>query len=160
MEDIKCWILEICVFSAVVSLYKLLLPNGNVKRAGEIVFSLLMLLVLVSPLAKFQKSSFSSGAGTEFGGPNDVQEESFAEAALYERAVCKAVREALKRKQIPCFGVQARTNIGEASDIVISDIEVVVQSELPASQIRDWLSGAIGVPAEIVRVQRQDHEER
>ena len=42
MSNIKLWLLSVCVFSVIMSLFRILLPRGNVKkdRRYRVVFNI------------------------------------------------------------------------------------------------------------------------
>ena len=45
MSNIKLWLLSVCVFSVIMSLFRILLPRGNVKKTAGTALSLIFFAV-------------------------------------------------------------------------------------------------------------------
>lgn len=45
------WVLNIAAVGVLSSLFELLLPSGNIKKFGQVVLGLVMVLALLKPLA-------------------------------------------------------------------------------------------------------------
>lgn len=58
MSNIKLWLLSVCVFSVIMSLFRILLPRGNVKKTAGTALSLIFLLFIISSAAKKRGGGF------------------------------------------------------------------------------------------------------
>lgn len=151
MESFKIWILSVCVFSVVLSLYKLLLPEGNIKRAGETVFSLLLLMVMVSPLMQVKNKDFSFHFTA-----SDIFSEQAAKAEVrpYKEAVEKAVSDALSAKQIEHNEVLADMNIENETNIIINNIFISVKDGTDEDTVRQAIAENTMISADVITITR------
>ena len=76
MSNIKLWLLSVCVFSVIMSLFRILLPRGNVKKTTGTALSLIFLLFIISSAAKNGEEAFSQSDFSVFG---DETEETAAD---------------------------------------------------------------------------------
>ena len=67
MSNIKLWLLSVCVFSVIMSLFRILLPRGNVKKTAGTALSLIFLLFIISSAAKNGEAAFSQSDFSVFG---------------------------------------------------------------------------------------------
>ena len=67
MSNIKLWLLSVCVFSVIMSLFRILLPRGNVKKTAGTALSLIFLLFIISSAAKNGEEAFSQSDFSVFG---------------------------------------------------------------------------------------------
>lgn len=149
MDTIRSWAVTICVFSVLVLLFRMLFPAGNVKRAGETLIALLMVFMLVSPFAKL----FRAGQLTF----PELQEEDVYEVGqeqVYANALQKTITEQLSNAGIEVGEIALQTELDTENYLVLSGVHLVTDSEKNDNEIRACLENTLGIPEEIVTIER------
>lgn len=152
MENVKLWVLSVCVFSVIISIYKVLLPNGNIKKTGITVFSVLLIFIMIKPL-------FS--AKNEFQNLDlYIENDFFSEAAtlnnkkIYKDAIIKTVSDTLNKHQIVFEEIAVDMNITNENNIEINNICLSVDSESDDEKIKDIIETETGFSKEIIIINR------
>lgn len=152
MENIKLWVLCVCVFLVIVSIYKVLLPNGNIKKAGVTVLSVLLVFIMIKPLLsiKAEVQDFDLYSEDDF----------FSEAAtlndkkLYNDAIVKAIADTLINHEISFDEITVDMNIRNDDNIEINSICLSVDNELGDNDIKDIIETETGFSKEIIIINR------
>ena len=149
MDTIQSWAVTICVFSVLVLLFRMLFPSGNVKKAGETVISLLMVFMLISPFADL----LSSG---ELTFPQIREEDIYdvGQEQVYAHTLEMTISEQLSASGIEVEELTLQTELDEENYLVLSSVRLVTASEKSDDEICACLEEALGIPAEIITIER------
>ena len=149
MDTIQSWAVTICVFSVLVLLFRMLFPSGNVKKAGETVISLLMVFMLISPFADL----LSSG---ELSFPQIREEDIYdvGQEQVYAHTLEMTISEQLSASGIEVEELTLQTELDEENYLVLSSVRLVTASDKSDDEIRTCLEDALGIPAEIITIER------
>lgn len=149
MNTIQSWSVTICVFSILVLLFRMLFPSGNVKKAGETIISLLMVFMLISPFAEF----LSAGELTF----PQIQEEDIYDVGqeqVYAHTLETTITEQLSSAGIEVEHLTLETELDEENYLVLSSVRLVTASEKSDGEICACLETSLGIPAEIITIER------
>lgn len=149
MDTIQSWAVTICVFSILVLLFRMLFPSGNVKKAGETIISLLMVFMLISPFA-----DLLSTGDLRF---PQIQEEDIYDVGqeqVYTHTLEKAISEQLSSAGIEVEDLTLETELDEENYLVLSSVRLVTASEKSDGEICACLETSLGIPAEIITIER------
>ena len=149
MNTIQSWSVTICVFSILVLLFRMLFPSGNVKKAGETIISLLMVFMLISPFA-----DLLSTGDLRF---PQIQEEDIYDVGqeqVYTHTLEKAISEQLSSAGIEVEDLTLETELDEENYLVLSSVRLVTASEKSDGEICACLETSLGIPAEIITIER------
>ena len=143
MSNIKLWLLSVCVFSVIMSLFRILLPRGNVKKTAGTALSLIFLLFIISSAAK----------------NGDETEETAADnMSAYEIAVEKSLAEALSSREIEYEKITFDMNKTADDIIEISNVCLSVPYNSPSDdEIISAVTDYTGFSREIIRIIRDFH---
>ena len=147
MSNIKLWLLSVCVFSVIMSLFRILLPRGNVKKTAGTALSLIFLLFIISSAAKNGEEAFSQSDFSVFG--DETEETAADNMSAYEIAVEKSLAEALSSREI---------EYETADDIIeISNVCLSVPYNSPSDdEIISAVTDYTGFSREIIRIIRDE----
>lgn len=150
MENIKLWILSVCIFSVIISIYRILLPNGNIKKAGVTVLSILLIFVMVKPLLTAKDKEFAFDIGDDL----FSEAETLNEKNIYKEAIIKTVSNELEKNSISFENITVDMNIASDSNIEIINICLSVNSDLTDDNIKQRLEDDTGFSKEIITIIR------
>lgn len=144
MEKISLWGASVCVFSVVIVLFKAMFPKGNIKKTGETVMVLLMLLVMLQPFAKIDLHTETLVPKDELFDYKAIQETNAYNSAL-EQVIC----EALLQHNIKVEDIQLQTNRDNEQYLVLTELKIKTAAD-PA-QVLPCLE-ELGIPKEIIEI--------
>ena len=145
MSNIKLWLLSVCVFSVIMSLFRILLPRGNVKKTAGTALSLIFLLFIISSAAKNGEEAFSQSDFSVFG---DETEETAADNSLAE---------ALSSREIKYEKITFNMNKTADDIIEISNVCLSVPYNSPSDdEIITAVTDYTGFSREIIRIIRDE----
>ena len=148
MSNIKLWLLSVCVFSVIMSLFRILLPRGNVKKTAGTALSLIFLLFIISSAAKNGEEAFSQSDFSVFGDDN---------MSAYEIAVEKSLAEALSSREIEYEKITFDMNKTADDIIEISNVCLSVPYNSPSDdEIISAVTDYTGFSREIIRIIRDE----
>lgn len=155
MSNIKLWLLSVCVFSVIMSLFRILLPQGNVKKTAGTALSLIFLLFIISSAAKNGEEAFSQSDFSVF---SDETEETAADnISAYEIAVEKSLAEALSSRKIEYEKITFDMNKTADDIIEISNVCLSVPYNSPSDdEIISAVTDYTGFSREIIRIIRDE----
>ena len=144
MEKISLWGASVCVFSVVIVLFKAMFPKGNIKKTGETVMVLLMLLVMLQPFAKIDLHTETLVPKDELFDYKAIQETNVYNSAL-EQVIC----EVLLQHNIKVEDIQLQTNRDNEQYLVLTELKIKTAAD--ATQVLPCLE-ELGIPKEIVEI--------
>lgn len=144
MEKIGVWGASVCVFSVVIVLFKAMFPQGNIKKTGETVMVLLMLLVMLQPFTKMDFNSESLLPKN-----NLFDYEALQETNIYSTALERVIRESLLQHNIKIEDIQLQAEKDDAQYLVLTKLRI--QTEANAEEVCLCLA-ELGIPREIIEV--------
>lgn len=147
MESVITWGSSVCVFAVTVVLFKIIFPQGNIKKAGETLMVLLMLFVMLQPFTKLDLNSETFLPKTEWYDYTEMQEKSAYDAAL-KQAICNALTE----KGIDIDTIQIHTETDAEQYLILTSLEL--KTDADTERILSCLQEELDIPAEIVRIDR------
>lgn len=153
MENLKSWLLIVCVFSVVVSIYKIFIPSGNTKKAGMTALSVILIFVMIYPIVG-EKGKLK--LNNDFLDGDAFSETSFdSQNVAYRQAIKKSINDALLQKNITAENVSFDMNKTADDYIEISNVCLSVSvSELSDSEIIEAVANYTGFSPEIITVKR------
>ena len=117
MEYIKAWAASLIALMLITAILKFLTPSGNIKKTANAVISVIVLIILLSPLGKIGKTEFEiPDLNIDF---ESVQNEN----TVYGNAVRKAVEDALSERKIEFENVTVNSRFNDGY-IEIESVEV------------------------------------
>ena len=144
MEKISLWGASICVFSVIIVLFKAMFPRGDIKKTGETVMVLLMLLVMLQPFAKMDLNAESLVPKDELFDWEAIQENN-----AYNSALKQVICEALLQYNIKVDDIQLETNRDDEQYLVLTALKIKTESDIePVLSCLEEL----GIPKEIVEI--------
>ena len=151
MSNIKLWLLSVCVFSVIMSLFRILLPRGNVKKTAGTALSLIFLLFIISSAAKNGEEAFSQSDFSVFG--DETEETAADNMSAYEIADEKSLAEALSSREIEYEKITFDMNKTADDIIEISNVCLSVPYNSPSDdEIISAVTDYTGFSREIVRI--------
>lgn len=144
MGKISLWGASVCVFSVIIVLFKAMFPKGNVKKTGETVMVLLMLLVMLQPFAEMDLNAETLVPKDDLFDWEVTQENNAYSSAL-EQVIC----EALLQHNIKVDDIQLQTNRDDEQYLVLTELKI--KTEADAAQVLPCLE-ELGIPKEIVEI--------
>ena len=149
MSNIKLWLLSVCVFSVIMSLFRILLPRGNVKKTAGTALS------LISSAAKNGEEAFSQSDFSVFG--DETEETAADNMSAYEIAVEKSLAEALSSREIEYEKITFDMNKTADDIIEISNVCLSVPYNSPSDdEIISAVTDYTGFSREIIRIIRDE----
>lgn len=144
MEKISLWGASVCVFSVIIVLFKAMFPKGNIKKTGETVMVLLMLLVMLQPFAEMDLNAETLVPKDDLFDWEVTQENNAYSSAL-EQVIC----EALLQHNIQVDDIQLQTNRDNEQFLVLTELKI--KTEADAAQVLPCLE-ELGIPKDIVEI--------
>ena len=156
MSNIKLWLLSVCVFSVIMSLFRILLPRGNVKKTAGTALSLIFLLFIISSAAKNGEEAFFTVRFSPFFG-DETEETAADNMSAYEIAVEKSIAEALSSREIEYEKITFDMNKTADDIIEISNVCLSVPYNSPSDdEIISAVTDYTGFSREIIRIIRDE----
>lgn len=144
MERIGIWGISVCVFSVIIVLFKAMFPQGNIKKTGETVMVLLMLLVMLQPFTKMNLNSDVLIPPITWYDYAEIQEKS-----AYDTALQQVILEMLLKNNIHADEIQLQTEIDHEQYLVLTALKI--KTEADTEEIYLYLE-ELGIPREIVEI--------
>lgn len=149
MESLKSWAISICVFSIVLLFYRMLFPNGNLKKTGEIVISIFLLFMMIQPFTNLQTDAETLLPQTQW---EDFYDS--GQTAYYTAALESAVADSLAKIGVQTEQVDAKAVLDEEHYLVLSALELTVSAEISDTEIKAHLENDLEIPQEIITIVR------
>jgi len=149
MDEIQNAVGVIGVCVTVCALLGMLLPNGNIKKAAETGFSILVLWILLAPFTHadaLQNRIFTEETLNE----TDTYADS---AQVYRSAVENLMTTTLSEAGISVQSVEAEIALDGTGNILLQSISVTVSNHEEAEKVTDILQNTLEIPPETVTVQ-------
>ena len=148
--NVRSYLVSVCSLVVLTEIVRLILPKGKTKRTAEIVFSLVTVITLITPLVNLKDvlsgNSWSEIASEDNGyGIEEVTEK------YYERIASNALND----DDIPVENIAVKTENGEIKKITIylSDLVIDEKKEhINSSEIRTRLSTLFQIDTEVIEV--------
>lgn len=146
MDYIKSWAVSLIGLLLITAVLKYLMPSGSVKKSADTVISIMVLIMLISPLGILKNTELS------------LPEISFnfneqkGDEQVYGSAVKKAVEQALDSKQIVYKSVNAVTETDSEGYVVINRVEVELENTDYAQTALKAIEEETGIEREAVRI--------
>lgn len=144
MEKISLWGASVCVFSVIIVLFKAMFPKGNIKKTGETVMVLLMLLVMLQPFAEMDLNAETLVLKDDL-----FDYEAIQETTVYNSALEQVICEALLQHNIQVDDIELQTNRDNEQYLVLTELKI--KTEADAAQVLPYLE-ELGIPKEIVEI--------
>ena len=155
MSNIKLWLLSVCVFSVIMSLFRILLPRGNVKKTAGTALSFIFLMFIISSASKNWEEAFSQPDFSVFG--DETEETAADNMSAYEIAVEKSLAEALSSREIEYEKITFDMNKTADDIIEISNVCLSVPYNSPSDdEIISAVTDYTGFSREIIRIIRDE----
>ena len=155
MSNVKLWLLSVCVFSVIMSLFRILLPQGNVKKTAGTALSLIFLLFLIGSATKNGAEAFLQSDFSVFG--DEAEEVAADNISAYESAVKISLAEALSSREIEYNDITFDMNKTADDIIEISNVCLSVPYDAPTDEeIITAVADYTGFSREIIRVIRDE----
>lgn len=145
MEKIGIWGASVCVFAVVIALFKALFPQGNIKKTGETVTVLLMLLVMLQPFTKMDLNSDAL-----FPKNDPITFEAVQETEYYSNALAQVIRESLEQHGLTVGDIQPQAETDDAQYLVLTKLRL--QTDAEAEEVYQCLE-ELGIPREIIEIE-------
>lgn len=149
MENLKIWAISICVFSVILLFYRMLFPNGNLKKTGETVISILLLFMMIQPFTKLKTDAETLLPKTQW---EDFYDS--GQTAYYTAALESAVSDSLTAIGVQADEIHANADLDEENYLVLSALEVTVSTEKSDAEIKAQLQKDLEIPEEIITIVR------
>ncbi len=149
MESFTTWAATICVFSVVVMLYRVLFPEGNIKKTGETVIALLMLFVMLTPFFDMDLHADDLIPKAEQYDFLEMQEKDAHKAALEQ-----LIRSTLLKNGIETSEIQLQAEPDSEQYLVLSALKLTVESETSDEAVFACLENELHIPKEIIEIGR------
>ncbi len=146
MDYIKSWAVSLIGLLLITAILKYLMPSGSVKKSADTVISIMVLIMLISPLGILKNTELS------------LPEISFnfneqkGDEQVYSSAVKKAGAQALDSKQIIYKSVNAVTETDSEGYVVINRVEVELENTEDAQTALKAIEEETGIEREAVRI--------
>lgn len=120
MSDFKQWAIAVCVICVITAVYKMLMPKGNIKKCADVTMSLVVLVVMLSPL--FSGKTFFP----ELNGGIDIFSDykNIEDNKGYKSVISQTVINVLDKNNILYNSVDVDMNIDDDGYIIIKCIEI------------------------------------
>lgn len=149
MEGFKVWVGTISVFSIILLLFRTLFPDGNVKKAGEVVMALLMMLIMLQPIFKIMGDSTLQMPNFETVDLYEIGQEQIGANGLKEK-----MQSVLKAKGIAVDEIVLATDLDEENYLVLSGVQISISSDNTDEEIYSCLQSELEIPPEIITINR------
>ena len=148
--NVRSYLVSVCSLVVLTEIVRLILPKGKTKRTAEIVFSLVTVITLITPLVNLKNvlsgNSWSEIASEDIGfGIEKVT------VKYYERIASHV----FNYDDIPVANIAVKTENGEIKKITIylSDLVIDEKKEhINSSEIRTRLSTLFQIDTEVIEV--------
>lgn len=152
MDNIKLWILSVCIFSVIICVYKVLLPNGNIKKTGITVLSLLLIFVMIKPLFSLKSEAYDFDLLSD----NDIfyEAQTLNDKNIYKEAIIKTIRDSTEKLNISLNEITVEMNIRDDGNIEINNICLSLESDLQDEEIKQKIQDDTGFSKEIIIINR------
>lgn len=147
MENIKVAVGTIGVFVTAISLFGLLFPNGNIKKAGETGMTILTLFLLITP---FLQAEFAESRILPERAAYDLY--TFSESDVYQKALEQLIQNTLSQAGVQTESVTANIQNGENEEILLENLQITVSKETDEAYLKQILYDNLEIPSEIVQV--------
>lgn len=147
MGNTTAWGLSVCVFAVIVVLFKVMFPQGNIKKTGETLMVLLMLLVMLQPFAKIDLNSAELLPKTEWYDYAEIQKKN-----AYDTALKQVIYNTLTEKGIEIEEIQLNAETDAEQYLVLTLLRL--KTDADSNQILSCLKEELGIPEEIVQIDR------
>lgn len=148
MERIQNAVGVIGVCVTVCALLGMLLPNGNIKKAVETGFSILMLWILLAPFA--HAGDLQNRIVTQET-PYDAY--IYSDTQVYSSAVENLITTTLSKAGISVQSVQSEIELDSTGNVLLRSVLVSVSDESEEKTVTDILKNTLEIPPETVTVQ-------
>lgn len=149
MEQWTAWAISITIFSVCSVLFRLLMPNGNVKKAGEFLLSLFMVLLLVKP---FIHANFSENISY-----SPLKDEIYTkrEDTLlpYREAIRRSVEDVLKKNGIKAQEIEIICEKGEDENIILEHITIFLEDNQDKEAVLQILEKELEIPSDLITLE-------
>ncbi len=147
MEKMIEWGSSVCIFAVIVVLYKIMFPQGNIKKAGEILMILLMLLVMLQPF-----THLDIDADTLLSKADWYDSTENTESNTYDTALEQVIRATLAENGIEVEKIQLNTETDTDNYLILTTLKL--KTDADADVICTCLKEKLGIPEEIVEIDR------
>ena len=148
MMTVQSVVAALGVSMAVGALFSILFPNGNIKKAGETGMTVLLLLLLVSPILPFKDKTKRAVSNTE-----SENAYTYSQTQIYKGAAEQYIYDTLENGGIPVESVEISVFSSETNEIVVKQVEITASEHTDIAAIKQFLQEQLTVPPEIVTVQ-------
>ncbi|MEG0545888.1 MAG: stage III sporulation protein AF [Oscillospiraceae bacterium] len=152
MDSIKVYVLNICIVSVLTAVFRILIPNGNIKKAAEIVMSLLLLSIILIPLLSMKNPTFSNSNNLNLSAKTN--EEIFSDINTNNQAIRNAITNELLNSGIKAENIEVETHKDEQNYIIIESVMISRPSEQDDNLIKTLIKTKIGIDAETIKIVR------
>lgn len=152
MELFRTWAVTVCAFSILFLLLRMLLPSGRVQTACNMVLTLLTVFMLVAPFW----NSFASGT-LEFPSLSELEIQDIEEEQAYTLTLRSMLAQTLAQQGIETEEITLETELDHEHYLVLHGVKLTVKTPHSDAEIRDLLSKSLGIPPEIVTIERGTH---
>ncbi|MEG1834814.1 MAG: stage III sporulation protein AF, partial [Oscillospiraceae bacterium] len=152
MDSIKVYVLNICIVSVLTAVFRILIPNGNIKKSAEIVMSLLLLSIILIPLLSMKNPTFSNSISLNT--TAKTNEEIFSDINTNNQAIRKAIDNELLNSGIKAENIEVKTHKDEQNYIIIESVMINRPSEQDDNLIKTLIKTKIGIDEETIKIVR------
>ncbi len=152
MDNLLSFAASITVFSVCSALFHMLLPEGQVKKAGEFLLALLMLFVLLKP---FLHAEIPPTVLPNIEDDLQIEEEDAGERTqkeAYDRAVKESILSSLAREKIEVENIVLKTSFTKDNYLLLESVYIYVSDLASEEKITEVLHRDLEIPKEIITV--------
>lgn len=151
MEQWTAWAISITIFSVCSVLFRLLMPDGNVKKAGDFLLSLFMVLLLVKP---FIHANFSENISYA---PLDDEVYTVKEDTLlpYREAIRRSIEDVLEKKEIKSREIEIICEKGKDGNIILEHVTIFLYDADDKGTVLQLLEKELEIPSELITLESQ-----
>ncbi len=150
MEEIQNAVGVIGVCVTVCALLGMLLPNGNIKKAAETGFSILVLCILLAPFV--HSDALQNRIFTQEN-PYDTYTYDADNTQAYRSAVENLITTTLTDEGISVQSVKSEIVLDGTGNVVLQSVSVTISNVEEKEKVPDILQNALEIPPETVTVE-------
>lgn len=148
--NVRSYLVSVCSLVVLTEIVRLIVPKGKTKRTAEIVFSLVTVITLITPLVNL-KNVLSGNSWSEIA----YEDNGYGIEEVTEKYYERIASNALNDDDIPVENIAVKTENGEIKKITIylSDLVIDEKKEhINSSEIRTRLSTLFQIDTEVIEV--------
>lgn len=153
MEDLLSFAASITAFSVCGALFHMLLPEGQVKKAGEFLLALLMLFVILKPFLHTENlETVIPNLENNLQMEENVSDGEKIQKQTYDSAVKDSILSCLHKAGIEPENVVLKTSFTKDNYLLLEHVYIYVSDMSLHEKILDLLNSELEIPEELITI--------